>query len=494
MNRVAIVTAILATALCARLPAADSLDPLPADVKRFIDVYSIMESMNADPVNSESAFYQGAIPGMLRKLDPHSVFFDPGQFEQLKQMQTSTHKGFGSVVSLLPGRVIVLQALPGTPSAKSGVSPGDEILAINNIRLDRLNLDQLVELLSESRQQPAHLDVRRGDNVRLLQFTLVPEEMQSPSVDRQFMLKPGIAYLRVASFDEKTGQEIHDSIEKLGGAKLKGLVLDLRNNPGGLVTAAVETSSLFLKPGQTIVTLRGRNVPEKAEKVPEKAVPYEFPVAILVNSKTASASEIVSGALQDHDRAIVLGEPSFGKGLVQSVFPLTQGTGVALTTALYYTPSGRSIQKPLNQEQFELGETTSHPNKRSDFLSDKGRPLQGGGGIIPDVLVDLPAYSRLRTAMEASGAFPTFATEFIRANKVDEKFEVTPQVLDQFQVWLSERQIQPSFAEWSRETDDIRGRLKTEIFNQALGVEKGDEIDAQRDVIIKRAVEAIQAH
>jgi len=494
MNRAVILTAILATALRAPLYAADGLGPLPAEVKQFIDVYSIMESMNADPVNSEQAFYQGAIPGMLRKLDPHSVFFDPGQFEQLRQMQTSTHKGFGSVVSLLPGRVIVLQALPGTPSAKSGISPGDEILAINNIRLDRLNLDQLVELLSESRQQPARLDVRRGGNIRLLQFTLVPEEMQSPSVDRQFMLRPGIGYLRVASFDEKTGQEIHESIEKLGGSKLRGLILDLRNNPGGLVTAAVETANLFLKPDQKIVTMRGRNVPEKAEKVPEKATPYEFPMAILVNSKTASASEIVSGALQDHDRATILGEPSFGKGLVQSVFPLTQGTGVALTTALYYTPSGRSIQKPLNQEQFELGETTAHPNQRSDFLSDKGRPLPGGGGIIPDIAVEAQAYSRLRTALEASGSFPTFATEFLRTNKVDDKFEVTPKVLDEFQSWLYERQIQPSFAEWSRETDDVRGRLKTEIFNQALGVEKGDEIDAQRDAVIQRAVEALPQH
>jgi carboxyl-terminal processing protease len=494
MNRAAILLAIFATALCAPLPAADSLDPLPTEVKRFIDAYSILESMAADPVNSEQAFYQGAIPGMLRKLDPHSVFFDPGQFEQLKQMQSSTRKGFGSVVSLLPGRVIVLQATPGTPSAKSGIEPGDEILAINNIRLDRLSLDQLIELLTESRQQPARLDVRRGGNVRIMQFTLVPEEMQSPSVDRQFMLRAGVGYLRVASFDEKTGQEIRQAIEKLGGHQLKGLVMDLRNNPGGVVTAAVETSSLFLKPGQNIVTLRGRHVPEKTEKVPEHATPYEFPVAILVNSKTASASEIVSGALQDHDRAVILGEPSFGKGLVQSVFPLTENTGVALTTALYYTPSGRSIQKPLSQGEFALGETTAHPNTRTDFLSDKGRPLPGGGGIVPDITVEAQTYSRLRTVLEASGAFPTFATEYIRANKVDAKFDVTPKILDQFQAWLAQRNIQPGISEWSRETDDIRARLKTEIFNQALGVEKGDEIDAQRDVVIQRGLEAVLAH
>lgn len=491
MNRAVKSTAMLAIALCLPLHAADPLGPLPAEVKRFIDTYSILESMSADPVNSDQAFYQGAIPGMLRKLDPHSVFFDPGQFEQLKQMQTSTRKGFGSVVSLLPGRVIVLQATPGTPSAKSGISPGDEILAINNIRLDRLNLDQLIEVLTESRQQPAKLVVRRGGNVRLLEFTLIPEEMQSPSVDRHFMLRSGVGYIRVASFDEKTGQEIHAAIEQLGGDKLKGLVMDLRNNPGGVVGAAVETASLFLKPGQTILTLRGRNVAEKVEKVPESAKPYSFPVSILVNAKTASASEIVSGALQDHDRATILGEPSFGKGLVQSVFPLTQSTGVALTTALYYTPSGRSIQKPLSEGDYALGQTTAHPNRRTDFLSDKGRSLKGGGGIIPDIAVEAPAPSRLRTVLEASGAYPTFATEYLRTNKVDEKFEVTGKILDQFQAWLAERQIQPGFAEWSQETNEIRARLKTEIFNQALGVEKGDEIDAQRDVVVQKGLEVV---
>jgi carboxyl-terminal processing protease len=462
-------------------------------MRPVLDAFALVEKNYADKVTAEQAFYQGAIPGMLRKLDPHSVFFDPGQFEQLRQMQTSTRKGFGSVVSLLPGRVIVLQATPGTPSAKSGIAPGDEILAINNIRLDRLNLDQLIEVLTQSRQQPAKLVVRRGGNVRLLEFTLVPEEMQSPSVDRHFMLRNGVGYLRVASFDEKTGQEIHEAIEKLGGEKLKGLVLDLRNNPGGVVGAAVETASLFLKPGQTIVTLKGRNVAEKVEKVPESAKPYSFPVSVLVNSKTASASEIVSGALQDHDRGTIIGEPSFGKGLVQSVFPLTQGTGVALTTALYYTPSGRSIQKPLAQQDYALGETTAHPNSRTEFLSDKGRPLKGGGGIIPDISAQAQGYSRLREALEASGAFPTFATEYLRNNKVDDKFEVTPKLLDQFQAWLYERQIQPSFAEWSRETDDIRARLKTEIFNQALGVEKGDEIDAQRDPVVQKGLEVVLA-
>jgi carboxyl-terminal processing protease len=471
--------------------AADKPSELPAEVKRLVDVFSIVEGYAADPVNPEQAFYQGAIPGLLRKLDPHSVFFDPGQFEQLKQMQNSTTKGFGSVVSILPGRVIVLQTLPGTPSARSGLSPGDEIVAINNIRLDRLDLDQLVQVLSESRQQPAQLYVRRSGNVRLLEFTLTPEEMQSPSVERAFLLKPAVGYIRVGSFEEKTGAQIKEAIETLGGAKLSGLVLDLRNNPGGLVTAALEAASLFLKPGQSILTIKGRNVAEKVEKVPTTAEPYTFPLVVLINAKSASASEIVTGAVQDHDRAAVVGESSFGKGLVQSVFPLSHSTGIALTTALYYTPSGRSIQKPLPTDGFALAATAAHPNLRIDFHSDKGRALKGGGGIIPDFVV-LPAQlSRLRSVLEASGSFPTFATQFLAAGKIDAAFDVTPQLLDRFRQYLYERQIQPGVAEWSADLDFIRNRLKTEIVNQGIGVEKGDEIEAQRDSGIQKALEIL---
>src|SRR5437764_1392744 len=242
------------------LPAADDL---AAQMKGVIEAYSILEQNSADPISSEQAFYQGAIPGLLKTLDPHSVFFDPGQFEQLKKMETSTQKGFGSVVSLLPGRVIILQTLPGTPSAKSGLMPGDEILAVNGYIIGQLETEQITELLSQSRQRQAQLDVRRGDSRSILHFTLTPEEMQSPSVERAFFVGAGIGYIRVASFDEKTGAELKQAIEKLGGNRLAGLVLDVRNKPCAMVTAALETASLFLPPGTKIVTVRGRHVPEK---------------------------------------------------------------------------------------------------------------------------------------------------------------------------------------------------------------------------------------
>jgi len=466
-------------------------------MKRFIDAYQILEQNAADPFDMDKAFYQGAIPGLLHHLDPHSVFFDPGQFSQLQQMETSTSKGFGTVVSVLPGRVVVLQTLPNTPSEKAGMAPGDEILAVNNYRLDRLDTDQIIELLSESKQKEAQLVVRRPGNAGLVELTLTPENMQTSSVERVFELRPGIGYIRVSAFEEKTAQQIHDGIEKLGGRNLKGLVIDLRNNPGGLMTAALETASFFLQPGQVILSAKGRNVAETIERVPADNKPYTFPLAVIVNSKTASASEIVSGALQDHDRATIAGEPSFGKGLVQSVYPLAEKTGLALTTALYYIPSGRSIQKTFSSQQafgaddFALGATATHPNERTDFKTDSGRPVPGGGGIVPDVEASPEPYTQFRAILEQSGSFTSFAAEFIRENKIADGWEIPAQVLDQFKEWLSERRIQPGLPEWIENRDFIQWRLKTEIYNLALGVAKGDEVEAQSDPQIQKALDAV---
>ena len=490
---------LIAGVLCAAAPAPQQevQDADAVAMKRLIDAFGIVTERGADPVDVDKAFYQGAIPGLLRQLDPHSVFFDPGQYDQLKQMETSTRKGFGSVVSILPGRVVVLQALPNTPSEKAGMTPGDEILAVNNYRLDRLDFDQIIELLNESKQKPAQLVVRRPGVIRLMDMTLVPEEMKSSSVDRVFELKPAVGYIRVSGFEEKTGREVHAAIEKLGGDSLKGLVIDLRDNPGGLMEAALETASLFLKSGQAILSVKGRNVPETIQRVPADNKPYAFPVSIIVNSKTASASEIVSGALQDHDRAVIVGEPSFGKGLVQNVYPLSENTGLALTTALYYIPSGRSIQKPFETQRqyggsgFALGATATHPNERTDFKTDSGKPVPGGGGIVPDV----PAYpmeqTRFLNVLEGSGSYTSFATEYIHGRKITAGWEVPPDAMDQFRIWLSDRSIQPSLSEWIANRTYLQARLKTEIYNLTLGVEKGDEVEAQYDPQIQKALEAV---
>jgi carboxyl-terminal processing protease len=486
-------------ALCSSLAlAADApKDEDAQQMKKFIDAYNILDQNAADPFDVDQAFYQGAIPGLLRHLDPHSVFFDPGQFNQLQQMESSTSKGFGTIVSVLPGRVVVLQVTPNTPGEKAGMLPGDEVLAVNNYRLDRLDGDQIIELLGESRQKPARLVIRRPGDANLVDLILTPENMKTSSVERIFELQPGIGYIRVTSFEQNTGLQVHDAIEKLGGNNLKGLVIDLRNNPGGLMTAALETASFFLKPGQVILSAKGRNVAETIEKVPPDNKPYTFPVAVIVNGKTASASEIVSGALQDHDRATIVGEPSFGKGLVQSVYPLSEKTGLALTTALYYIPSGRSIQKTFSSQRavgaddFALGATATHPNERTDFKTDSGRPVPGGGGIVPDVEVSPEGLTRLAAVMEETGSFTAFSAGYLKDHKITDTWEVPGEVLDQFQEWLSERRIQPNLREWGENREFIQTRLKTEMYNLALGVAKGDEIEAKTDTQIQKALDAV---
>jgi len=469
--------------------AEDPAAELASLLKRFVDVYSVADREAADPVNSEQAVYQGAIPGMLRRLDPHTIFFDPAQFEQLKELEKSTKKGFGSVVSVLPGRVIILQTMPGTPSARSGISPGDEILGINGIPLSQLDMDQLIELLTQSRQQQAKLDVKRPGNARLLSFVLTPEEVSSPAVDRAFHIKDGVGYIRISSFETETGPQLQAAIEKLGGDKMKSVVLDLRNNPGGVLGAALEVTSLFLKPGEKILSIRGRSKDEEEIKVAPTAKPYGFKVAVLINGKSASASEIVAGAIQDHDRGAVLGEPSFGKGLVQSVMPLSSSAGLALTTAYYYTPSGRSIQRPLQGGTLDEVTRTRQP----EFKTVKGRTVRGGGGIAPDEVVYPEGTTRFRAVIDASAILTTFATQWMIRNKVDEKFEVSPALLNEVQLYLSESKIRPSLAEWSAERDWITSRLKQEILNQGLGVEKGDEVELRRDPVVLRALKTLGA-
>ncbi len=476
--------ALLGLLLFAEPPQSD----LEAQLKKFIDVYARVEQEAADPVEADRAFWEGAIPGMLRRLDPHSVFFDPGQYEQLQQMEKSERKGFGTVVSVLPGRVIVLQALPGTPSARAGLSPGDEILAVNGIELSRLQFEQLVQLLGEARQHEARLVVRKPGNVRLFDFRLTPELMDAPSVDREFMLAPGIGYLRITSFDAGTGRLVKDTIEKLGGTKLKGLVLDLRDNTGGVAQAAVDVASLFLKPAQPVLSIRGRATQSEEVKVQPKADPYSFPLAVLVNGKTASASEIVAGALQDHDRAVIIGEPTFGKGLVQSVYTLSSNTGLALTTAFYYTPSGRSIQHPLEGVQLDTARLAS----QKVFHTDSGRVVTGGGGIQPDEVVYPEPATQLSAVLDASGAYTRFAADYLQTHTVSENFEVTGALLDEFQVFLSARNIRPGVSDWLRDREEIQSRLKQEIFNLAFGVAKGDEVEAQHDPVVQRAVKDLR--
>jgi len=486
----AVVVLLLGLPLAAQPPLPDT-EELETELGRLVEVFNLVSTNAAEPQPADRLIYGGAIPGMLSRLDPHSAFFDPDQFEQLQQMQTSTVKGFGSIVSVLPGRVIVLQVQPGSPAERNGLAAGDEVMMINGIALARLDIEQLVELLTMARQQAVQLQIRRTGTAGLLPLTMTPAELQSPSVDRVFILKPGIGHIRANSFDAGTAKEIKNAIDKLGGNDLKGLVLDLRGNPGGVMTSALETAALFLPAGTRLITGRGRGKGTQEIDVPPGGSPYTFKLALLIDAKSASGSEIVAGAIQDNDRGLLAGETSFGKGLVQSVYPLTGGTGLALTTAFYYTPSGRSIQRPLSGSGIRAADNPGRP----EYRTKAGRTVRGGGGIEPDFFVAQPFPTRLQAVMEATASFHGFAMEWVRSNraKASAGMEITPQMIDDFQLFLSRRNIRPALSEWTAERPFIVSRMKQEILNLTAGVAAGDELETRRDAVVQRAVSILEA-
>jgi carboxyl-terminal processing protease len=326
-------------------------------------------------------------------------------------------------------------------------------------------MEQLVEYLAYTRQREARLAVRRQNFPRPLEFMLLPQTLDAPTVDRSFFLRDGIGYIRVASFEAKTGKDFAAAIEKLGGNGLPGLVVDLRNNSGGVFTSALEMAALFLPPAARITSIRGRAKKEEPIEVPanpEKT--YRFPVAVLVNEKTASASEVFCAALQDHGRAKIVGASTYGKGLVQSVFPVSGGNGLALTTAYYYTPKGRSLQKKLDDAQIDPSLATQQ------------------AGVHPDVEMSPEPPTRLRAFLDTNGLITSYATEWVQRNPTPSpQWELPLQALDAYRVWLSEKDVLPGLTEWNWDRDWIRQRLEQEIVNLTLGVEQGDQREIRHD-------------
>lgn len=472
----------------AALGGAAALPPeeagsLERDAARFLQVFDLLDRKLADGFDPAAAVYGGALPAMLRTLDPHSTFLDPGQFESLREMQRSTEQGFGSVVNLLPGRVIVLQTLPGSPSERAGIAPGDEILILNGQPLAYLPVEQLIGVLASARQGQASVMVKRPNLTRLLEMSLIPAEVADPSVSRHFLLEPGLAYAKILNFEAETPAELREALESLGGGDLEGLVLDLRGNPGGIVEAAVQVAAFFLDPGDRILWIQGREGQTEDLRVPPGFKHYGFPLRLLIDGRTASAAELVAGALQDHGRARVLGQRSFGKGLVQSVFELSGGTALALTTAFYLTPSQRSIQRWMG----ECGEFQLAPCGRQEAEELRG-------GVEPDRLEGPRPLSRFQEVMLARNAFFDFVREHVAGRSgFDASFEPDNEMLDEFQSFLSQRRIRPSLAEWSATLGFIRSMLKQEVLNLTVSVAAGDQVEIRRDPAVQSAVRQLRA-
>lgn len=315
------------------------------DLELFTDVLAIINRSYVEDVDIRSLIY-GGIRGMLATLDPHSSFLTPDLYEE---MQADTHGEFGGVgieVSLEKGIVSVVSPIEGTPAARAGIRARDQIVSIDGKSTQDLNLMEAVRMMRGPSGEKITLGVRREGEAELLSFELIREVIQLHSVNGR-TLEPGYAYARITQFQERTGDELRDLISKLreeNNQAINGLVLDLRNNPGGLLDQAVAVSDLFLNEGLIVYT-EGRDSSSQLRfKATSEGTEPDYPLILLINEGSASASEIVAGALHDHNRAMLLGERTFGKGSVQTIIPLSDNSGLRLTTARYYTPSGVSIQ------------------------------------------------------------------------------------------------------------------------------------------------------
>ncbi|MGD0498165.1 MAG: S41 family peptidase [Bryobacteraceae bacterium] len=464
-------------------------------VAGFVKVYTLLEQNFADPIDVDKAIYKGAIPGMLLTLDPHSNFFDPRDYRLFLEEQKGHYYGVGMRVAARNGRTVVLYPLPGAPAHKAGVRPGDVITKIGDKSTVNMSTTDVADLLKGPRGTPVTFEVSREGVDAPIPFTLTRDEVHQASVEEGFWLEPGIAYVKILSFGENTSRELEDTLRRLGEANIKGLVLDLRDNPGGLLNEAVAVADHFLRKNQVVVSQGGRSSPERPYVARTGNRGRDYAIVALVNRSSASAAEILSGALQDHDRAWILGETTFGKGLVQTVFPLAENTALALTTAHFYTPSGRLIQRDYTNLSFYDYYNHKGPNSRNlnDVkTTDSGRTVYGGGGITPDEKYETPKLDPLETALYVDGLF-NFTRSYFASHSaaLPKGWMPDADVIEDLHDYELKRGTKFSEAEFTADYDWIRRSLAKEIYTTAFDWDAANQLSAEIDPEVRRAVDAM---
>src|SRR5689334_1940582 len=476
--------------------------------KDYNEAVATITSNYSGDIDHEKAT-QAAIQGMLSTLDPHSAYFPYSEFKKLKEDQDSRFYGIGVTIVQHRDGVYVQSAVEGTPAAKLGLKYGDRILEVDGKDAREWSSEQVSKNVRGALGQPVTLKVERPGSEPPLYFTIVRDTVPLPTIRNAYLIRPGTGYIGLTGgFQRSSDEELSKSIKRLEEQGMRQLVLDLRGNPGGLLDQAIDVASEFLPRGQVVVSVKGRT--EYSQPFFYKSTgsdPATLPLVILINRNTASASEIVAGAIQDHGRGLIVGETSFGKGLVQRIFQLPFNTGLTLTTARYYTPYGRSLQRdyssgslydyytrhdpadtpapgPRNLEApLALASPTPHPHTGPPVQTAVGRVFYGGGGITPDIEVKEPAISPLRlriaeaafqfTRLLASGVVP--GLESYKVDKVQygrsakpTDFPITDRVLEAFRNYVRTEpanQLQP--AQIEAELEFVKLRLRQEIVTAA---------------------------
>ncbi len=476
--------------------AASGDKDIQSGMRQFTDVYDTVDKNFADKVNPDKAIFKGAIPGMLRTLDPHSNFFDPKDFENLREDQRGRYAGVGMSVVSRNGKTVVVVPFVGSPAYKAGLRPGDTIEMVNDKSTEGLDSTKVAELLRGQKGTPVQIHIAREGYEKPLVFNIVRDDINRKSVPEIFSLKQNIGYIRVEQFNETTGREFEEGLKDLDEDHLKGLVLDLRSNPGGLLTEAVSIVDHLIGKGDVIVSHKGRNSPERIYTARTGNKGRAYPIVVIVNRNSASAAEIVSGALQDHDRAWVLGENTFGKGLVQTVFPLAENTGLTLTTARYYTPSGRLIQRDYSNVSFfdyYYRNNTEQRNPDDVKMTDGGRTVYGGGGISPDEKFAPEKLTPFEVQLLVKFAFGEYTKHFfaVHKNKLPAGWTATAADMDEFHNWLLEKKIEFTEADFTKDFTKVKRRLQAEIYKTGFSVDDASKFEIQTDPEVEAAVAAL---
>jgi carboxyl-terminal processing protease len=469
-------------------------------VKSFTRVLSVVERNYAEPVDTDKVIYDGAIPGMLRVLDPHSNFFDPKQYALFKEEQQGKYYGVGMTVQQRENQTVVLAPFVGSPAYKAGIRPGDIILKVDGKSCDGLTTTEVADMLKGAKGTIVHISLGREGWEKPIEVTVTRDEIPRPGVEYFTMVKPGIGYVRVSTFNETTDSDLSEALRQLDVSKLDGLIIDLRNNGGGLLNQAVGMADMFLDKNEIVVSHRGRASQERRYYAVRGNQGIEVPVIVLINGQSASASEIVSGAIQDHDRGLIVGEVSFGKGLVQTQFPLSEDTALLLTTARYYTPSGRLIQRDYkNVSLYDYHYNPQPPTKPEVKLTDSGRQVFGGGGITPDDIIAAPKPDDFQQMLYRRGVFYSQQQgvgDFIRfylGEKPDitKDFVVSDGVVTEFRKYLDKQKIKYTDADIQANINWLKWQIKREVFTSYFGLNDGYKVELQDDVQLEKAIELI---
>ncbi len=460
-----------------------------------------------------------AIRGMLHTLDPHSAFFTKKEFDDLQTETNSRIHGIGVTIVRRYDRVYIISTTPGGPGHRAGLRYGDSITRIDGVNVENWKTEQVMHRVRGEKGAGVEMVIERPGVPDPITVRLVREEVKLPTVRNVYMYgDTGIGYIALTGgFSNKTEEELTRALIQLKEEGMRQLILDLRGNPGGLLDQATRIAQKFLPSGKRILEVRGRDdhYQNRVYQVPENNDPETMPLVLLVNNQTASASEVVAGALQDTDRALIVGENSFGKGLVQSVNRVWGGAGLTLTVAKYYTPSGRSIQRDYSMISFydyylrrtEDGRQMSEPQHGEALRTDLGRPVFGGGGITPDYEIK-PAlqssrlffgtfsFVRQLVAGQITGLREYRISETRHKSKLTAedlaRYPVTDQLISALRQYIAPRRdfnVTDEF--FNSKLDYIRAQLRRELMTAAFGLEVGEQAYLPDDIQFRKAVEYI---